>query len=314
VFDAVKEAIAVGEKAGVRVDVIHLKIADQKEWGKMNELVALIEAARGRGVDVQANVYPYTRGNNNLSSIIPPWAHEGGTAKLLERLKNPADRERMKKDITGGIPGWYNHYTAVGGDWSRMLVSGRGQFEGLTMDRVIEAKTKGKTPKPAPLDVLFDLLLDEGGSVPTVYAHHDEKDMNLALAQPWCSVGSDGSAYATEGPLRRGNPHPRNFGTFPRVLGVYVRDRGVLKLEDAVRKMTSLNAAKLGVTDRGTLRAGAFADVTVFDPAKVIDRSTYTAPFAYGEGIEYVVVNGVLVLDRGKHTDAMPGRALRHKP
>lgn len=314
VFDAVKETIAVGEKAGVRVDIIHLKIADQKAWGRMNELVALIEAARKRGVDVRANVYPYTRGNNNLSSIIPPWVHEGGTAKFLERLKNPADRERMKKDITGGIPGWYNHYTAVGGDWSRMLISGRGPFEGLTMDRVIEAKSKGKTPKPDPLDVLFDLLLDEGGSVPTVYAHHEEKDMNLALVQPWCSVGSDGSAYATEGALRRGNPHPRNFGTFPRVLGVYVRDRGVLTLEDAVRKMTSLNAAKLGLTDRGTLRSGAFADVTVFDPAKVTDRATYTAPFAYPDGIEYVVVNGTLVLDRGKHTDAMPGRALRHKP
>ncbi len=192
-----------------------------------------------------------------------------------------------------------------------MLVSGRGTYEGLTMDRVIAAKSKGKTPTPDPLDILFDILIDEGGSVPTVFAHHDEKDMNLAMQQPWCSIGSDGSAYATEGALMRGNPHPRNFGTFPRVLGVYARDRGVLKLEDAVRKMTSLNAAKIGLKDRGTLRAGAFADVTLFDADKVIDRSTYTAPFAYNDGIEYVIVNGVVVLDKGKHTDAMPGRALR---
>jgi N-acyl-D-aspartate/D-glutamate deacylase len=179
---------------------------------------------------------------------------------------------------------------------------------------VIAAKSKGKTPPPDPLDVLFDVLLEEGGSVPTVFAHHDERDMTLAMRQPWCSIGSDGSAYATEGPLKRGNPHPRNFGTFPRVLGVYARDRGVLELEDAVRKMTSLNAAKVGLRDRGLLRAGDFADVAVFDPETVIDKSTYAAPFAYGAGIEYVVVNGRVVLDRGTHTGALPGRALRHKP
>lgn len=311
VFDAIKEAIAVGERAGVPVDIIHLKIADEKLWGKMSEVVKLIEDARKRGVNVQANVYPYTRGNNNLASIIPPWAHEGGAAKMLARLKDPKDRERLKTDITKGVDGWYNHYTAVGGDWSRMLVSGRGSYEGLTMDRVIAARQKGKTPQPNPLDVLFDILVEEGGSVPTVFAHHDEKDMNLALKQSWCSVGSDGSAYATEGPLKRGNPHPRNFGTFPRVLGVYVRDRGVLTLEDAVRKMTSLNAAKVGLKDRGTLREGSFADVTVFDPDAVIDKSTYTAPFAYNVGIELVVVNGVVVLEREKHTGATPGRALR---
>ncbi|HJZ60195.1 MAG TPA: D-aminoacylase [Gemmataceae bacterium] len=311
VFDSVKEAIAVGERAGLPVDIIHIKIADQKYWGRMNEVVSLIEDARKRGVNVQANVYPYTRGNNNLSSIIPPWAHEGGRAKLLERLKDPATRERLKKDIKEGIPGWYNHYTAVGGDWSRMLISGRGSYEGLTMDRVIALKSQGKNPPPDPLDVLFDVLIEQDGSVPTVYAHHNEKDMTLALAQPWCSIGSDGSAYAIEGALRRGNPHPRNFGTFPRVLGVYVREKGVLRLEDAVRKMTSLNAAKLGLRDRGVLRPGAFADVTIFDPAKVIDKSTYTAPFQYNEGVEYVVVNGKLVLDRGTHTGAMPGRALR---
>ncbi len=309
VFAAIKEAIAVGERAGIPVDVIHLKIADQKLWGRMNEVVALIEDARQRGVNVQANVYPYTRGNNNLSSIIPPWAHEGGAAKLLERLKDPTQRERMKKDIRAGIPGWYNHFTAVGGDWSRMLISGKGAFEGLTMDRVLATRKD----RPADdLDVLFDVLVEAGGSIPTVYAHHTDKDMQLALAQPWCSIGSDGSAMAIDGPLRRGNPHPRNFGTFPRVLGVYVRELKVLRLEDAVRKMTSLNAAKLGIVDRGLLRPGNFADVTLFDAEKVIDRSTYTQPFQYNDGIEYVIVNGKVVLDRGKHTGARPGRAIRH--
>jgi N-acyl-D-aspartate/D-glutamate deacylase len=311
VLEAVKEAIAVGERAGVRVDVIHLKIADQKLWGRMDKVVALIEEARARGIDVQANVYPYTRGHNNLASIVPPWAHEGGTARMLGRLKDPKTRERLKKDVKEGLPGWYNHYTAVGGDWARMLVSGGGRYEGLTMDRVIALRNKGKTPAPDGLDVLFDVLVEEGGSVPTVYAHHTEKDMRLALAQPWCSVGSDGSALAVEGPLRRGNPHPRSFGTFPRVLGVYARELKVLRLEDAVRKMTSLNAAKLGLRGRGLLREGGFADLAVFDAGRVIDRATYERPFRYPEGVEYVVVNGAVVVERGKHTGARPGRALR---
>jgi N-acyl-D-aspartate/D-glutamate deacylase len=310
VMAAIKEAIAIGERAGVPVDIIHLKIADQKLWGRMNDIVATIDMARRRGVNVQANVYPYTRGNNDLASIIPPWAHEGGNAKMIERLKDPKARERMRKEIRGGIPGWYNHFTAVGGDWSRMLVSGKGQFEGLTMDRILAARKN----RPADdLDALFDILAEEGGSIPAVYAHHTEADMQLAMAQSWCSIGSDGSAYAVEGPLRRGNPHPRNFGTFPRVLGLYVREMNFLRLEDAVRKMTSLNAAKIGITDRGLLRPNQFADVTLFDPQRVIDRATYERPFAYPEGIEYVIVNGMVVLDRGKHTGAHPGRALRHE-
>ena len=317
VLGAVGEAIAVGERAGVPVDIIHLKIADRKLWGRMSEVIALIEAARRRGVDVQANVYPYTRGNNDLVTILPPWAHEGGRDTLLARLKDPEQRARMKREILSGLPGWYNHYLAVGGDWSRMLPSAalgpkNARFSGLTMDKVLAGRAEGKSPTPDPIDDLFDLLLEEGGSVSTIYAHHTEEDMNLALRQPWCSVGSDGSALAVEGPLRRGHPHPRNFGTFPRVLGVYVRERGVLTLEDAVRKMTSLNANKLGLRDRGLLRPGSFADVTVFDPDRVIDRSTYEDPFHFGEGIDYVVVNGQVALDRGQPTGARPGKALRH--
>jgi N-acyl-D-aspartate/D-glutamate deacylase len=311
VFAAIREAIEIGRRAGITVEILHIKIADQAFWGRMGEVVKLIDAARKGGVNVGADVYPYTRGNNNLASIIPPWAHEGGTAKMLARLKNPADRARLKKDIREGIPGWYNHYTAVGGDWGRMLISARGSYQGLTMDRILAARTRGKKPAPDMLDELFDLLIEEGGSVSTVYDHHSEKDMNLALAQPWCSVGSDGVALATEGPLRRGHPHPRSFGTFPRVLGVYVRQKGLLRLEEAVRKMTSQNAVKIGAYDRGLLRPGNYADLTLFDPERVIDRSTYTDPFRYSEGIEYVIVNGQVVLDRGRHTGARPGQALR---
>ncbi len=310
VFESVKEAIEIGEKAQLPVDVIHLKIADEKCWGRMDEVIALIEAARKRGVNVQANVYPYTRGNNNLVSIIPPWAHEGGRDELIKRLKDPKLRPRLKRDINQGLPGWYNHYTAVGKDWSRMLISGDNTFKGLTMDRVMAARMKDN-PGADPLDELFDFLIEQGGSVSTVYAHHTEDDMTLALKQPWCSVGSDGSAYATRGPLRRGNPHPRNFGTFPRVLGVYVRELGLLRLEEAIRKMTSLNASKVGLKDRGLLREGAYADLTIFDPETIIDRATYTDPFHYPEGVIHVIVNGELVLESGKHTGRRPGRALR---
>jgi N-acyl-D-amino-acid deacylase len=312
VFKAVKEAIEVGERAGIPVDIIHLKIAEEKFWGRMDEVIALIEAARKRGVDVQANVYPYTRGNNNLVSIIPPWAHEGGKAELLKRLKTPELRNRMKKDIQSGLPNWYNHYTAVGGDWGRMLISANNTYKGLTMDRVMKIRTKGRK-NPDLLEELFDILIEQNGSVSTVYAHHTEKDMNLALQQPWCSVGSDGSAYAIDGKLRRGNPHPRNFGTFPRVLGVYVREAKLITLEDAIRKMTSLNAAKVGLRERGLLRIGHHADITLFDPETVIDKATYTDPFHYPVGIEYVIVNGKVVIDEGEHTGAKPGRALRRR-
>ncbi|HZE98447.1 MAG TPA: D-aminoacylase [Planctomycetota bacterium] len=313
VFEAVKEAIAIGERAGVPVDIIHLKIADRQNWGKMKDVVALIEDARRRGVNVQSNVYPYTRGNNNLVTILPPWAHEGGHDRLMARLKDPAERAKMKKDIQAGIPGWYNHYTAVGGDWSRMLVNGNlsaknRAAEGRTMDKILAARNASADP----IEGLFDFLVEEDGSIPTIYAHHTEEDMTLALSQPWCSVGSDGLAHAIEGPLRRGRPHPRSFGTFPRVLGVYVREQQLLTLEEAVRKMTSLNAAKIGLKDRGVIRVGAFADLALFDAGRVVDKATYLDPFQYPEGIEVVVVNGVVTVDHGRHTGARAGRVLRH--
>jgi N-acyl-D-amino-acid deacylase len=314
VFQALREAIEIGRRVGVQVEVLHIKIADQRYWGRMNEVVRLVDDARKSGVNVQANVYPYTRGNNNLASILPPWAHEGGTARMLARLKDPELRVKLKKDIREGIPGWYNHYTAVGGDWSRMLISANNSYQGLTMDRILALRTRDRSPAPDLLDVFFDFLLEEGGSVSTVYDHHAEKDMTLAMRQPWCGIGSDGQALATSEPLRRGHPHPRSFGTFPRFLGVYVRQQGLLRLEDAVRKMTSQNAAKLGLRDRGILRPGAYADLTLFDPQRVIDRATYADPFQYSEGIEYVIVNGKLVLDRGKATGTLPGRALRRQP
>ncbi len=307
VFDAVEEAIDVARQAEVRLDIIHLKIADQKYWGKMNRLIEIIDNARDEGIDVQANVYPYTRGNNNLKSIVPPWAHEGGDKKMLERLASTETRERIIADAENGIEGWYNHYTAVGKDWGRMLISGEHQYKGLTMDRVFALRGTRNNK----LADMLDLLIENGGGISTVFAHHDEPDMLLALRQPWCSVGSDGSAYAVEGPLRQGNPHPRNFGTFPRLLGYYSRDRQILSLESAVQKITSLNAAKLNLDDRGLVAVGKKADLVLFDAKVIIDKSEYTAPFQYPKGIAYVIVNGELTLTRGKHNGTKAGRVLR---
>jgi N-acyl-D-aspartate/D-glutamate deacylase len=274
----------------------------------MPRLIAQIEAARAAGQDVQANVYPYRAGQNNLQTIVPPWAHDGGTQALLARLADPLQRARMTTDIKNGIPGWYNHYTATGG-WDGMLLvslSNREwkRFEGQRMSAVIAA-----FPGKQPVDVLFDTLLANGGSVPTVYFHHAEEDMQFALRQPFVSVGSDGTAVKI-GATAQGHPHPRYYGTFPRVLGRYVREQKLLTLEDAVRKMTSANTAKIGIHDRGLLRPGQWADVTVFDAERVIDNATYEKPHQYATGIEYVVVNGQVVLDKGRHTNARPGAIL----
>jgi N-acyl-D-aspartate/D-glutamate deacylase len=310
VFKAVAEAIEIGRRARIPVDVIHLKIAEHKLWGKMPELVALLLDTRAQGQLVEANVYPYRAGQNNLASIIPPWAHEGGAKAMIERLKDPALRPRLESEILNGIPDsdWYNHYTATGGWDGMLLVTLRNpkykQFEGKRMSEVI--KTLGKPP----LDVLFELLTENDGSVPTVYFHHAEEDMRYALKQPFVSVGSDGTAIKNEGPLAAGHPHPRYYGTFPRVLGRYVREEKLLSLEEAVRKMTSANAAKVRIYDRGLLRPGQWADVTIFNPETIIDHATFEKPHQYATGVEYVIVNGKVVLERGRHTGARPGAIL----
>jgi len=310
VFKAVQEAIEIGRRANVPVDVIHIKIADHKLWGKMPELIGLIATARANGQEVEAHVYPYRAGQNNLSSILPPWAHEGGRTKLIENMQNPALKERLRNEILNGIPGsdWYNHYTATG-SWEGMLLASLSnpaykKYNGRRMDEVIR-EIGGD-----PVDVLFKVLIDNAGSVPTVYFHHNEDDMRYAMRQPFVSIGSDGTAVASEGLLAQNHPHPRYYGTFPRVLGRYVREDKVITMEEAIRKMTSANASKIRVYDRGLLRPGFPADITVFDPKTVIDNATYDKPHQYATGILYVAVNGSVVLDGGKHTGARPGAVI----
>ena len=308
VFDAVKEAIAVGREASIPVDIIHLKIAHKDLWGRMEEVVALIEEARQEGLNIQANVYPYTAGQNNLRAIIPPWAHDGGNEMMLERLKDPAMRIRIRRDILSGLPGWYNHYSAPGG-WDRMLLVSFSQpknkpFQGKRMSELIEARGEDG------FKVLFDVLREENGSVRTVYFHHTEADMQLALKQPWTSVGSDGTAVRPDGVLGQQNPHPRYYGTFPRLLGRYVNELKVLTLPEAIHKITGMNAEKIGIHDRGRIEEGRWADVTIFDSTAVRDQATFEEPNQYPLGIVYVIVNGKLVLERGRPTGALPGKVL----
>jgi N-acyl-D-amino-acid deacylase len=309
VFHAIAEAIQVGKEAGIPVDILHMKNAHRKLWGRVNEIIAMVQQARDAGHNIQANVYPYTAGQNNLASIVPPWAQDGGRARMLERLRDPAMRQRMRRDVLQGLPNWYNHYLATGDGWGGMLLvslhAGKNQpFQGKRMSELIQARGGD------PVNVLFDLLVEEGGSVPTVFFHHSEPDMQLVLKQPWTSVGSDGTAVNPDGPTGKSHPHPRYYGTFPRVLGRYVRELKVLTLPEAVKKMTSMNADKIGIRDRGRLSEGLWADITIFDQDRVIDRATFEQPHQFPIGIDYVIVNGVVTVDRERHTGALAGRVL----
>jgi N-acyl-D-amino-acid deacylase len=308
VFNAIREAINIAEQAQVPVDVIHLKVADKRLWGKMQEVCNLISEAQTKGLRVTANQYPYIAGQNDLEALIPPWAMEGGRNQMLARLSDRVARARMEKDILHGVPGWFDHYLATKG-WESTVVSEvktdkNKVWEGKSIAEIAKAQNK------KPTDVVFDLLKEEDGSVPAIYFHMSEDDVRTAMQVPWVSIGSDGSAVRPDGILGRGKPHPRWYGTFPRVLGKYVREEKVLALEEAVKKMTSLNAEKLGLQDRGLLKAGKKADLTIFDAQRVIDKATFQNPHQYPEGVEYVIVNGTMVLEKGQHSGAKPGRVL----
>ena len=314
--EGIEEAITIGERAHIPVQILHIKITGAKNFGKMKDAIALIEGAQRRGVEISANQYPYVASSTGLVQTIPPWAHEGGNAKLVARLKDPTTRARIRAEMDDPNPSWENRLISAG-TWHNVQIAslparsgvetGYKRFEGRRIDDA--AKEMGKDP----YDFVFDMLIANGGSVGCVWFIIDEGDLKLALRQPWVSVGSDGSALATGGPLRTGVPHPRNFGTFPRVLGRYVREEHVLTLEQAVHKMSGLTAHQLHITDRGLIKEGFAADLVLFDPATVADRATFTDPFEYPVGIPTVIVNGRVVLDSGRHTGARPGVVIRGK-
>jgi N-acyl-D-amino-acid deacylase len=307
--EGIEEAIAIGEGARIPVHVFHLKVTGAKNFGRMKEVIALVEAAQKRGVEFSADQYPYVASSTGLSQTIPPWAHEGGGAKLAERLKDPETRAKIRREMDDPHPAWENRLISAG-TWHNVQLASIHEasykkYEGMRIDDA--AKVAGKDP----YDFVFEILIAHRGSVGCVWFIIDENDLRLAMKQPWVSVGSDGSALATSGPLRNGVPHPRNFGTFPRVLGKYVREEKVISLEQAVHKMSGLTARQLHIKDRGLIREGLAADLVIFDPATVIDRATFTDPFQYPLGIPTVIVNGRVVLDNGRHTGERPGIVIR---
>jgi N-acyl-D-amino-acid deacylase len=309
IIPALKEAETIGEQASIPVEIWHLKAAGRQNWGRMKEIIAEIEAARARGIDITADIYPYPAAATGLAASLPPTASEGGVARLVARLKDPAERDRIRKEVENPSGGWESLFHNVGGPEGVLVVGVSTQankkYQGKRLSEI--ARMRGVDP----FEAMFDLLVEENGAVSCVYFAMSEEDVRTAMVTPWVAFNCDAGAVSPEGVLGLSSTHPRAYGTFPRILGRYVRDDKVLRLEDAVRKMTSLPAQKLGLRDRGLLRPGMFADITVFDPEKVIDRATFDAAHQYSEGIVHVFVNGAPVVDQGKITSRLPGRILR---
>lgn len=305
---AIEEAIAISGKAGLAAHVLHFKIYGQANWGHMAAQIRVIEAARERGVDITADMYPYIAGMTGLKQCLPPRFLEGTTDEIVMRLKDPRARAVIRRDIERGLPDWDNNEVKDVGGWRGVMLASvqkpeNKKYQGQRMDEI--ARAKGRDP----VDALCDLLISEEAAPYAIFFGMSEPDVELAMKQPWVAFGSDGVAVNPSMEFM-GVPHPRFYGTFPRVLGVYVRDRHVLTLPDAIRKMTSLAAQIAGFTDRGLLRPGMAADMAIFDPAGVKDTATFENPAQYPVGIPYVIVNGVVVIDEGQHTGARPGRVL----
>ena len=311
VVEAVNEAIAIGERAGMPVEVFHLKVAHRPGWGiLMDSVRQTVEAARARGVDVAADLYVYTAGGTGLEATIPSWAFEGGNDSLKARLANPAIRARLKREVSTGSPGWWNIIEAAGGWEGVVLVNARNpenaKYEQKNISQI--AKEMGKDPA----DAAWDLVVQGRGRVMAIYHMMGEEDIEAALRFPWTSIGSDAGAVMRVGePDETGLPHPRSFGNFPRVIARYVKERHVLTLPDAIRKMTGWPATRMRLVNRGTIAVGNWADVTIFDYDALQDRATYERPMDFPTGIEWVLVNGVVTIDHGKHTGAKAGQALR---
>ncbi len=309
-FESLQEVFTIAEKAGVPTEIWHLKVAYKANWGKMPEVLARIEAARAAGLDITANQYPYIRASNGLDSCLPLWVREGGVDKTLARLKDPAQRERIKKEMDDPtVTAWENQWFGSGGGEGVLLVSVLNKdlkkYEGLNVAEI--GRRLGKDPR----DVVLDFVTADRGRSACVTSIMSEDDVRAALKHPLVSVCTDSEAVAEDGPLSGSKSHPRAWGSFPRILGKYVREEKLLRLEEAVRKMTSLPASRVGIRDRGILRPGMMADVAVFDPATVRDVATFEDPNHYSVGMKYVFVNGRPVVAEGRITAERPGRALR---
>jgi dihydroorotase/N-acyl-D-amino-acid deacylase len=308
VLESIDEALRIGREAHIPVEIWHIKVAGKNNWGRMPEVVAKINAARATGADVSADTYAYTAWYNDFSAFIPPWAHDGGTAKLVERLKDPSSRARIRKDMLTPSRDWDNEWQEIPGPEAIMI--GAVQNPALLPMQGKRLSEIAKLWNKDPLDALFDFLIQDPNTGVAVFGM-SQPDVTLALQQPWVSVDNDSEGASPEGLLGQAHPHPRAYGTFPRVLAKYVREEKAVSLEDAIRKFTALPAQRMRLTDRGVLKEGMWADVVIFDPATVRDRATFDNPNQLSEGMEYVLVNGAPVIDQGKMTGALPGKVLR---
>jgi N-acyl-D-amino-acid deacylase len=309
VLTSIDEALRIGREGHLPVEIWHIKVAGKANWGRMPEVVAKINAARAQGMDVTADTYAYTAWFNDFSAFIPAWAHDGGDAKLIERLKDPATRARIRKDMTTASSDWDNEWQEISGPESVLIGVVQNPkmlpLQGKTLAEVAKIQNKD------PMDALFDLLIEDNAATGVAVFGMSEPDVVLALQQPWVSFDNDSSGASPEGILGQEHPHPRAFGTFPRILRKYVHEEKKLTLEDAIRKCASLPAQRMRLTDRGVLKEGMWADVVIFDPATIRDLATFENPNQLSQGMEYVLVNGVSVIDQGKMTGALPGKVLR---
>jgi N-acyl-D-amino-acid deacylase len=307
--ESLAEVFQIASRAQIPVEIWHLKTAYKKNWGRMPEVLAKIKRARAAGFDITADIYPYIAGSTSLSACLPPWALEGGSEKMLARLRDAKIRERLKREISTDSKDWENIYLGSGGAPGVLIGSVVNRdLEGMQGKRVSQiAEEQGKDP----LDALFDLILADHGQTGAIYFMMSEDDMRAAMRAPFVSFCTDSGARANDGPLAGSKSHPRGWGSYPRILGRYVRDENLLTLAEAVHKMTGLPAQRVGLHDRGLLRSGFYADLTIFDPRTVMDRATFEMPNQYPEGIKYVIVNGQISVDDGQRTAALAGRVLR---
>jgi N-acyl-D-amino-acid deacylase len=308
-LEAIDEAVRIGREAHIPVEIWHFKSAGKANFGKMPDLIARVNKARTEGVDVEADTYAYTAWFNSMSAFVPAWAHDGGDAKLIERLKDPATRARIRKDMETPSKDWDNEWDEISGPQDVMISVVQNpalkQFQGKRLTEVAKELNKD------PMDTLFDLLIEDKAFTDCAVFGMSEPDVALALQQPWVSVDNDSSGTSPEGILGEEHPHPRAYGTFPRILRKYVREEKKLTLEEAIRKFSSLPAQRMRLTDRGVLKQGVWADVVVFDPETVRDVATFDDPNRLSEGMDYVLINGVSVIENGKMTGVLPGKVLR---
>jgi dihydroorotase/N-acyl-D-amino-acid deacylase len=309
IFAALDETIRIGREASIPVEIWHLKVAGKANWGRMPEVIARIEAARRSGVDITADTYAYPAGSNTFSAIIPPWAHDGGDAKLIERLKDPVTRARIRRELEDPTGEWENEWQEITGPEGILIGAVQNSkllpLQGKTIAQIAQLWHKD------PIDTVFDLLIEDQAFTSVAIFMMSEPDIVLALQQPWVSICNDSEGTAPDGLLGTEHPHPRAYGTFPHILRKYVREEHKLRLEDAVRKFSALAAQRMRLADRGVLKSGMWADIVVFDPDTIRDLATFDNPNQLSEGMRYVLVNGVPVIDDGKMTNALPGKVLR---